>query len=552
MSFIRALLRLAGKTQGKVIAVFAVCASDAGQSVRYVRNGAPDVPVWLFSLETPARETSALCERVVVQNTSLRLFLTAQRLLWPRFVALSTAPWKGSPGHWAVKIAPFWIPPFRALLFNENGDSFAARPAAVLRHLRHRLLSDDALLDDEPRFIPSRAFRMLRRFSQWIRRSSSVRPQKLKPYDVLVFPVIDWDYRFQRPQQLTLELARRGHRVFYISTTFLPAFGLSEPRTRAVANNVYLVDLPGGEDPLDIYSDIPNELQLAALEFGLSCLKQKFALGATLSLVDYPFWAPLVRRLNNNIVLYDCMDDYRSFVVADIPGLIEGAAEGRGLGHDFLRHVERARVLCVLLDLSESAPLPPEEQLEVLLRELGDYRSDLLERPRVVVGSKGDVAAYEFEGVDTISAVTGEGLDVLVGQLARLVTEARDNEAEALEHEIVVHRPLPDEITLEREGEHGWIVEGRAARRAVRFQDLTDDEALAEIVHRLRELGVERLLTRAGVRDGDLVTIGALSFEWWRDGTSAGLDRGQHHRATRRERLARHGRLDLGDGNGDA
>src|ERR1700678_547884 len=98
MSFIRALLRLAGKTQGKVIAVFAVCASDAGQSVRYVRNGAPDVPVWLFSLETPARETSALCERVVVQNTSLRLFLTAQRLLWPRFVALSTAPWNGSPG----------------------------------------------------------------------------------------------------------------------------------------------------------------------------------------------------------------------------------------------------------------------------------------------------------------------------------------------------------------------------------------------------------------------------------------------------------------------
>ena len=313
MSFVRALLRFAGKTEGKVIAVFAVSASDAGQSVRYVRNGAPDVPVWLFSLETPARETSALCERVIIRKSSLRLLVAAQGLLWPRRVALSTAPWNGSPGHWAIKIAPFWVPPFRALLFNENGDSFAARPAAVLRHLRHRLLSDDALFDDAPRFAPSRAFRMFRRLSQWVCRSSSDRPQKLKPYDVLVFPVIDWDYRFQRPQQLTLELARRGHRVFYISTTFLPAFGLSEPRARAIANNVYLVDLPGGEDPPDIYRDIPNELQLAALEFGLSCLKQKFALGATLSIVDYPFWAPLVRRLNNNIVLYDCMDDYRSF-----------------------------------------------------------------------------------------------------------------------------------------------------------------------------------------------------------------------------------------------
>ncbi|MCU1364206.1 MAG: GTP-binding protein Obg/CgtA [Acidimicrobiaceae bacterium] len=244
--------------------------------------------------------------------------------------------------------------------------------------------------------------------------------------------------------------------------------------------------------------------------------------------------------------------DATEFVVADIPGLIEGAAQGRGLGHDFLRHVERARVLCVLLDLSETASLLPGEQLDVLLRELGEYRSDLLERPRVVVGSKGDVAAHELDGIETISAITGDGLDLLVAHLARLVTDARAIEAEALEYDVVVHRPIPDEITLEREGEREWIVNGRAARRAVRFHDLTDDEALAEIVHRLRELGVERLLTRAGVRDGDLVTIGTLSFEWWRDAVGSGLGRGEHHRATRRERLARHGRLDLGDDDGDA
>ena len=308
MRLIKALLRVAGKSQGKVIAVFAISASDAAQSVRYVRHGAPDVPVWLFSLETPAPETSALCEHVYVRKSSLRLLLAAERSLWPRHVALATAPWNGRPGHWAVKLAPFLIPPFRALLFNENDDSFAATPPSIVRHLRHRLLSDDV-----PDSTPSRAFQLLRRFSRWVGRISSEGTQKLKPYDVLVFPVIDWDYRFQRPQHLTLELARRGHRVFYISTTFLPAFGLLEPRTRAVANNVYLVDLPGGEDPPDIYRDIPNELQLAALEFGLRSLKQKFAIGATLSIVDYPFWAPLVRRLNNTIVLYDCMDDYQTF-----------------------------------------------------------------------------------------------------------------------------------------------------------------------------------------------------------------------------------------------
>jgi GTP-binding protein len=239
--------------------------------------------------------------------------------------------------------------------------------------------------------------------------------------------------------------------------------------------------------------------------------------------------------------------DATEFVMADIPGLIEGAADGRGLGHDFLRHVERARVLCVLLDLSELAPHPPEEQLSILLEELGDYQANLLERPRVVVGSKGDVAAYELDGVETISAVTGEGIDPLAAQLAALVVVARRDEAEDLEHEIVVHRPIPEEITVERAGPNSWRVNGRAAERAVRFSDLTDDQALAEIVHRLKKLGVDRLLTRAGVREGDAVTIGTLSFEWWRDEAGTGLDRGEHHRATRRERLARHGRLDLGD-----
>jgi Obg family GTPase CgtA-like protein len=135
--------------------------------------------------------------------------------------------------------------------------------------------------------------------------------------------------------------------------------------------------------------------------------------------------------------------------------------------------------------------------------------------------------------------------------LAGLVVHVRREEIERIEHEVVVHRPLPDEITVER-ANNGWVVAGRPAIRAVRFQDLTDDEALAEIVRRLRALGVDRMLSRAGVRDGDVVTIGPLSFEWWRDDVSAGLDRGEHHRASRRERLARHGRLDLGESDGDS
>jgi len=244
--------------------------------------------------------------------------------------------------------------------------------------------------------------------------------------------------------------------------------------------------------------------------------------------------------------------DATEFVMADVPGLIEGAAEGRGLGHDFLRHVERAKVLCVMLDLSAAAPCPPSDQLAILLGELGAHLAELLERPRVVVGSKADVATHEMAGVESISAVTGQGIDGLVGELAHLVATARCDEAEARVHEIVVHRPVLDEITVRRLGPTSWIVDGRSARRAVRFQDLTDDQALGEIVRRLKELGVDRLLRRAGVRDGDVVTVGDVALEWWRDAVATGLDRGEHHRATRRERLARHGRLDHGESDDES
>ena len=121
-------------------------------------------------------------------------------------------------------------------------------------------------------------------------------------------------------------------------------------------------------------------------------------------------------------------DDATEFIVADVPGLIEGAAQGKGLGHEFLRHVERARVLCVLLDLSEAAPEPPARQLDVLLDELGAHLDTLVDRPRVVVGSKVDVAA---PGADTaacelvVSSTRGDGIDALLSRLAALVTEAR-------------------------------------------------------------------------------------------------------------------------------
>jgi GTP-binding protein len=210
------------------------------------------------------------------------------------------------------------------------------------------------------------------------------------------------------------------------------------------------------------------------------------------------------------------MDDGYEYVVADIPGLIEGASEGRGLGHQFLRHIERARVLCVLLDLAPFAERPPAEQLEVLLDELGAYRPELLERERVVVGSRADLAegAVDAPVELRISAVTGEGIARLRGRLADAVRAARAELPEPTQ--FVVHRPASEGFRIVRDGAE-WVVGGRPARRAVNLSDLTRHDALDAAHRRIRRLGIDKALARAGARPGDSVRIGGLVFEFQDD-----------------------------------
>jgi GTP-binding protein len=209
-------------------------------------------------------------------------------------------------------------------------------------------------------------------------------------------------------------------------------------------------------------------------------------------------------------------DEYE-YVVADIPGLIEGASEGRGLGHQFLRHVERARALVILIDLASVEEVSPERQEEILLAELGAYRPELLSRPRLVVGSKADQAdsagTAAWDG-RRISAVTGDGIPELVGALGELVTEARAEAAAAGRDTFVIHRPVPEGVVVERGGDGAFEVRGRPALRAVALSDLGNAAALAYAQGRLRRLGVDKALSRAGARSGDRVRIGAFEFEY--------------------------------------
>lgn len=228
-------------------------------------------------------------------------------------------------------------------------------------------------------------------------------------------------------------------------------------------------------------------------------------------IANYPF-----TTLEPNLGVVQ-LDDF-DFVVADIPGLIDGASEGKGLGHQFLRHVERARALVVLVDLAPMDGRSAQEQIDVLLDELARYQPDLVDRPRIVVQAKSDVAQIDvLPDYLAISSATNHNIDVLVGELARLARQGRADKTLEI-REPTIHRPVPESVRIERGDDAAWYVIGRQAERAVALSDLTDPDAIAYVHDRLRGLGIDRKLEKAGVKAGDTVVIGKLEFEYQEDG----------------------------------
>ena len=229
---------------------------------------------------------------------------------------------------------------------------------------------------------------------------------------------------------------------------------------------------------------------------------------------DYPF-TTLVPNLGVVAV------DDSEFVMADIPGLVEGAADGKGLGHDFLRHVERARVLVILLDPTPLQTDSVATQYDVLVGELSKHSPELAARRRIVVLNKVDAIDDPAEhetwaqgaGVElhTMSGVTGEGtssvLYALAEEIDQHLREAPDRAG------FVLHRPLPAGYSIDRVGEQ-WVVSGKAAERAVNLDDLTVAEAADFAAKRLARIGVDAGLEAAGAVAGDDVRIGDIVFTY--------------------------------------
>src|SRR3954447_7422225 len=238
---------------------------------------------------------------------------------------------------------------------------------------------------------------------------------------------------------------------------------------------------PGEEHRLELELRIVADVGLVGLpNAGKSTLLSRLS-AARPKIADYPF-----TTLTPNLGVAG--EDER-FVVADIPGLVEGAAEGRGLGHQFLRHITRCRVLLMVVDLTAEAP---RADLATVRAELAAYDPALAGRPAVVVGTKVDLVegepAHLGEDAVIVSGVTGAGIDELGAHVGTAVGAARAAEPEREPY--VVLRPARERFVVRREGERFRVV-GRDVEKWVAATDFDDEGGVASLQRRLVKEGVE-------------------------------------------------------------
>ena len=215
-----------------------------------------------------------------------------------------------------------------------------------------------------------------------------------------------------------------------------------------------------------------------------------------------------------------------SFVAADIPGLIEGAAEGAGLGHGFLRHIERCRLLLHLVDVSGSEGRDPKEDFKMINGELASFSEELATRPQIVIGSKCDIATEEQiqdfkQYVEEqgfiflpISSVTHTGTEKLIGivwqELRKLPPVALYHAEYTPEH----IKGEPRSFTIEKEGEGVYRVEAQWLERILGGSDMDDYESLHYFQRQLQEHGVFDKLVEMGVQEEDTVKVGDYEFDY--------------------------------------
>ena len=255
---------------------------------------------------------------------------------------------------------------------------------------------------------------------------------------------------------------------------------------------------------------------------GKSTLLSKVT-SATPKIADYPF-----TTIDPNLgVVKTGQGD--SFIIADIPGLIEGASQGVGLGHKFLRHIERTRVLLHLVDCSGLNGRNAVQDFKQINDELEKYSDKLINKKQIIVATKMDIMQddtnlKELEKLAKekkleffkISSATGEGLDVLMNHLAKVIKELPQEEIfDVWENKIYTLEEEEDGFTVEKVNENEYYVSGPKAEKLMGRVNISDTESFAYLQKMLKKLGIEDELRRKGVKDGDTVRILDWHFEYY-------------------------------------
>ena len=225
--------------------------------------------------------------------------------------------------------------------------------------------------------------------------------------------------------------------------------------------------------------------------------------------------------------------DQRSFVMADLPGLIEGASDGVGLGHQFLRHVERTKVIVHMIDMSGSEGRDPFNDYHVINQELINYQQRLEERPQIIVANKMDVPGAQdnlqkFEDsiaadimVIPVSTITRDNIDTLLYAIEDKLEEVKDidfsvekDEEIGVNRVLYKHTPSQDKFTISRDDDGAYVVSGNAIERMFKMTDFNSDPAVRRFARQMRSMGIDDALRARGCANGDIVRILGGEFEF--------------------------------------
>lgn len=304
--------------------------------------------------------------------------------------------------------------------------------------------------------------------------------------------------------------------------------------------------LPGEEVTLILELKVLADLGLVGFpNAGKSTFLSRIS-AARPRIADYAF-----TTLNPNLGI--TLHQGLSFATADIPGIIEGASEGKGLGFQFLKHIERTRVLLHLVDPDGFDGLSAEESVKVIEKELKTFNKKLFEKPRIIAVNKADLPGAEkvyksiakkFKNhkVFLISAATGQGVKEVLDEVVKILSATPVEQIAVEEEKPVVHKVEPI-FTITRDENDVIHITGKKVEEFIAMTNFTQPEAVTRLKGIFKKIGLEKALLKQGVQDGDLLVVGGKEFEWNGDfdeeAPQAPEHAGYKRRETKAERLAK-------------